>query len=451
MNIVLVGLGKHSMRTYWSFLELLQDHSTFSVIALVDLAQSKETIDEFINKSPVKPESVILLENKNHKSCSHAIAKLDALHKQKGVDKIIIATGPCSHSEYIEWALSHNIDTLVEKPVTAFVDLNRNFDNAKKIEQYVTEIAARDVDEKVSVQTQRRYNAAYAFAHSYVKEFIKEFKVPISFLSVHQEDGLWNSVNEFLTEEAHPYKYGYGKLMHSGYHYVDLFCWFAELNKLSGDEKWADEVNLTTEIFRPADLAHQLRNFSGLEQPYTQDEVDIPKTLGEVDCYNSVQFKKDTFTVLTGRIDMMQNSVSTRAHFSDTYAGKHQSSACKYEETSIYIGPLLKLKIFTVGERGENAWEYHFKVEIQRNAAVVGGREFEVVDFKSEYGTVHNSTRPWTPNQVARFRLFDAFLSGRENVSKIKSHVVSNQLLSHMYQNIAASQNDKLPYSKILL
>lgn len=451
INIVLVGFGRHSMRTYWSFLELLQDHSSFSVIALVDLISSKEIINEFISKSPIKPETIIFLENNDRKSYLHAMAKLDVLHAQKGVDKLIIATEPRAHSEYLEWALSHNIETLVEKPVTAFVDLNRNLDNAKRIEQYVTEVATKDVDEKVSVQTQRRYCAAYAFAYSYVKKFIKEFKVPISFLSVHQEDGLWNSINEFLTEEAHPYKYGYGKLMHSGYHYIDLFCWFADLNKLANEEKWADELNLTTEIFRPIDLANQLRSFSGLEHSYSQGEIDPPQTLGEIDCYNSLQFKKGNLTVLTGRIDMMQNSVSARAHFSDTYAGKHQSGACKYEETSIYIGPLLKLKVFTVGERGENAWEYHFKVEVQRNVAVVGGKELEVVDFKPECVTVHNSTRRWTPNQVARFRLFDAFLSGRENISKVKSHLVSNRLLSYMYQNITASQNGEVPYSKILL
>ncbi|MEM7589109.1 MAG: Gfo/Idh/MocA family oxidoreductase [Myxococcota bacterium] len=450
-NIVLIGLGKHSMRTYWSFLELLQDHSSFSVVALVDLVSSKGTIDGFIEKSRVKPKEIILLENKSGKSCRQAVAQLNMLHEKEGVDKVVIATEPCSHSAYIDWAISCNIDTLVEKPITAVVNINRDKDHAKKIERYVTEIAAKDIHEKISVQTQRRYNTAYAFAYSYVKDFVKEFSVPISFLSVHQEDGLWNSVNEFLTEEAHPYKYGYGKLMHSGYHYIDLFCWFAHLNELLEGKKWADEMSLATEVFRPIDLANQLHNFSHLSEPYVQSGVDIPETLGEIDCYNSVQFKKNSLAVLTGRIDMVQNSVSSRSHFSDTYAGKHQAGACKYEETSIYVGPLLKLKIFTVSERSANAWEYHFKVEIQRNATLVGGKEFDVLDFKLECGTVYNPTRPWTPNQAARFVLFGAFLSGRENISKIKTHVESNRLLSLMYQNIVAAHNGELPYSKISL
>ena len=95
--------------------------------------------------------------------------------------------------------------------------------------------------------------------------------------------------------------------------------------------------------------------------------------------------------------------------------------------------------------------KYEIASTEKRNVAVVGGKELEVVDFKPECVTVHNSTRRWTPNQVARFRLFDAFLSGRENISKVKSHLVSNRLLSYMYQNITASQNGEVPYSKILL
>ena len=31
--------------------------------------------------------------------------------------------------------------------------------------------------------------------------------------------------------ENHPYKYGYGKLFHSGYHFIDLLAEFVKLNK----------------------------------------------------------------------------------------------------------------------------------------------------------------------------------------------------------------------------
>lgn len=437
------------MRTYWSFLELLKDHLSFSVVVLVDLKTNEDVIRQFIASSPIKPEQYVILENKNDAICVQATNQLDIIHAKQRIDKVIIATDPCSHGAYIEWALKRDIDTLVEKPIVAFVDVNQKQEHAQKIEEYVERIAEQDVNDKISIQTQRRYNAAYSFVYSYIKEFIREFKVPISFLSVHQEDGLWNSVNEFLNEEAHPYKYGYGKLMHSGYHYVDLFCWFSQLNNLLNDERWADEMSIATEVFGPADLANQLRNFTHLRSSFVQNSAMVPRTLGEIDCYNGIQLKKNECAVLTGRIDMMQNSVSSRTDFSNTYSGKLRSGTRKYEEVSLYVGPLLKIKIFTAGERRADVREYHFNVEIQRNAALVGGKEFEALDFRSEYGTVYNSTQPWTPNQVARLRLFDAFISGRETISKIKSHRETNRLLSLMYKNIVAIHHDGIPYSKI--
>lgn len=35
---------------------------------------------------------------------------------------------------------------------------------------------------------------------------------------------------EMCTRDYHPYKYGYGKLMFSGYHFVDLLMWLLSIN-----------------------------------------------------------------------------------------------------------------------------------------------------------------------------------------------------------------------------
>ena len=176
MRIVLVGLGKHSMRTYWSFFELLKEQTDFSVVALVDLVSNKKVINDFIEKSFIKPEQYIFLENKEDTSSLQALKELDTIYAKERIDKIIIATEPCSHGIYIDWALSHDIEILVEKPVIAFVDMNLNKEKARNIERYVTNIATKDTNARISVQTQRRYNAAYAFTYSYVTEIIKEFK-----------------------------------------------------------------------------------------------------------------------------------------------------------------------------------------------------------------------------------------------------------------------------------
>jgi hypothetical protein len=42
---------------------------------------------------------------------------------------------------------------------------------------------------------------------------------------------VWNTPEELSTREDHPYKYGYGMLMHGAYHYIDIAAQFLELNR----------------------------------------------------------------------------------------------------------------------------------------------------------------------------------------------------------------------------
>lgn len=58
--------------------------------------------------------------------------------------------------------------------------------------------------------------------------------MPINKISISHSDGNWNMPSEVIFRENHPYKYGYGKMMHSGYHFIDLLSWFMEINKNNG-------------------------------------------------------------------------------------------------------------------------------------------------------------------------------------------------------------------------
>ncbi|TFV32621.1 hypothetical protein E4K10_22810 [Streptomyces sp. T1317-0309] len=41
---------------------------------------------------------------------------------------------------------------------------------------------------------------------------------------------MWNLQREFESRDDHPYKYGYGMMMHGAYHYVDLATQILSLN-----------------------------------------------------------------------------------------------------------------------------------------------------------------------------------------------------------------------------
>ena len=64
-----------------------------------------------------------------------------------------------------------------------------------------------------------------------IEETIRQYNIPITYIDIYHNDGMWNMPSEFLYRENHPYKYGYGKLFHSGYHFIDLLAWLLEANR----------------------------------------------------------------------------------------------------------------------------------------------------------------------------------------------------------------------------
>lgn len=439
------------MRTYWAFLEVLQKRMNFSVVALVDLEPARSQIERYLEESTVKPEKLILLRGNGLKDFEQASQELEAINLQRQIHKIVIATEPLAHKQYIDWALARCIDVLVEKPVIAFEGLNQSVDLAREIDRYVTDLVARDTNEIVSVQAQRRYNPAYVFARKYLIEFVDEFRVPISFIGVQHEDGLWNSPREFLTEDVHPFKLGYGKILHSGYHFIDLFCWFGALNGFIDGEKWFNEVRIATEIFRPSDLSFQLRKMAIVDPSSGVQSLTLPKTLGEIDCHSLLQFRNNNSAIMTGRIDLLQNSVSNRASFANLYEGKKSGGARKMEELVVNVGPVLKVRIYSVDNEGNQPAEHpHMRVDVLRNSGMVGGKDFETFDFDSSIAGTSEEVKQWSLNQLSRFYLFEAFLADRENSSKVRSHLLTNRLISRMYENIASSESPP-PYGRVVV
>ena len=58
-----------------------------------------------------------------------------------------------------------------------------------------------------------------------------------------------------LDKENHPYKYGYGKLYHSGYHFIDILAELLKLNNLTTDDKRITNGFLYGNVFTPFDEA----------------------------------------------------------------------------------------------------------------------------------------------------------------------------------------------------
>lgn len=82
---------------------------------------------------------------------------------------------------------------------------------------------------------------------------VREYNIPITYIDIYHNDGMWNMPSEFLERENHPYKYGYGKLFHSGYHFIDLVAWLMEVNRETKG-KQINNAEMFVSTYNPIDF-----------------------------------------------------------------------------------------------------------------------------------------------------------------------------------------------------
>jgi len=257
---------------------------------------------------------------------------------------------------------------------------------------------------------------------------------------------MWVMPDEW-DREHHPYKYRTGKLLHSGYHFVDLVSWLLEPNDRLRPSP--SSLEFQVQALEPKDFLALLhgryehlfgpdaapRAVSSVE---SHGEMDLT-LMGRVLSQGSVQ------TLLS--MQLLQNSFSRRASPSppaDPYKG---AGRVRHERMNLQVGPLLNLQVhsyqsYEVGDRraqlpyGPGHLD-HFDVYVFRNAGVVGGTPFEKLEFgraDSRHGH----------NEQARLTLLEAFLLGRESGSELEDHRRTNRWLSRIYHALHVRQAQRL-------
>ncbi len=206
----------------------------------------------------------------------------------------------------------------MDKPITAPVDPIKNPDSGRQIFTDYQDLREhkKNSKSKFYIVCQRRNHEGFSFVKNYLENFVNEFQIPISYIDIYHADGTWNLLHEF-NKENHPYKYGYGKLMHSGYHCVDLFAWISEVNN-SLKDRTPNSVKIYTSKFRPNDFFNQLnvenyKKFFGdteITKFYENyDRKDYEK-YGEIDAYILGQLMQDENVITTASINLQQNTLN---------------------------------------------------------------------------------------------------------------------------------------------
>ncbi|OGZ95230.1 MAG: hypothetical protein A3I44_04455 [Candidatus Sungbacteria bacterium RIFCSPLOWO2_02_FULL_51_17] len=426
----------------------------------MELETQAKNISLFLSARALKPEETVFIPDTAVNRTGGALdgearRALDALIEKERIDGIIISTEPKAHKVYAEWAFHHGIHVLMDKPITAPLHPSTDMRAARRIYEDYRDLenARKKGGARCYVTCQRRNHAGYTFIKKYLKDFVSHMEIPISYIDVYHADGAWNLPHEFQ-KENHPYKYGYGKLMHSGYHFVDLFAWIASINNCILRAR-PEMASVYTTRFAPNDLFHQIdeaasaRLFDRPElwnfwRTYRPNEYEA---FGELDAYVLIQLMREKNVITTGSINLQQNSFSKRGWYDlpeDTYKG---NGRIRHERVNIQVSQFLNIQVhsYQSSEKGTDTREPgsigsddHFDVLIFRNKKIIGGEDFVKYSIGEEMRS-RNRMDPYYlgHNEQARETTMINFIEGNDDESELPHHKFTNQLLSTMYASIA--------------
>ncbi len=453
-GICLVGLGPHAKRIYYNYIERDVLNKKLDFYLLVDLYSKEKDIEDFCLTKKIKPKNIFLSKLPNQirpqKLDPKLIIFLDEAIKDKKIQYAIVSTEPKAHKVYIEYFLKNKIPVLTDKPLTAPVGANYDIKSAKQIYTdaiYLSKLS-KIYNTPLYIQVQRREHLAYQFIFNEINKVINEYKVPVTYFDIYHSDGQWNMPDEFKSRENHPYKYGYGKILHSGYHFADLVAWIIESNKILFPNLC---VQNNTQLLKPMSHYKQIKGSDLYKKIFNKDTLSpLNKKMGEVDSYSSFVFRdgssslnKDNI-VTYGNLNMLQSGFSKRSWYElpvDTYKG---NGRLRHEYFNINVGSLLNIQFHSYQSEEINAHlgikgvgsENHLDVYLFRNEKIIGGKPLEKIDFGLKVRKKFNKSKFYLGhNETARHIIYKQMINNSASSALIQNQLLTNKILSHMYES----------------
>jgi hypothetical protein len=407
--------------------------------SIIDLESQISAVSERVDDIALKPENVFYLPDPDPKkewaSATDFEPILKKLIKQKGAIKVFIATELKAHEEYLRYCVENGIDSLVEKPIFAPMK-DGAFDPASissTMDYLVDTLKKKPANH--SVMTLARYHSVYndEILETLKKKMLK-YHAPLTSFHLLTNSGVWNLYREYETRGDHPYRDGYGMLMHGAYHYVDLMAQFLNLNKLIFPGE-SFELQLSSFAAFPSDQAGRIprtfnEKFEDLEPVWTKGPSHSAG-FGETDISTTFcLIRKKTRKVITvGTISLEQTTPSVRSwkDLPEDFYNKNGRVSCTTIEAQLST-------IFSIHGRA-------FKVPIKNKGEIIRVDNYAQVQTRGNASLVknekYNSTKVFENyfNSSSNRKLLSAWLKGKERKSQLHEHAPA----MHITQALALS------------
>lgn len=133
-NIILIGLGPHAKRIYMNLFKKYR----MSPKVIVDLKSKRKEIENYLEENDFRSVDLYLLDDykrDNLELTNEDKKEIQELILQKKIKYAIISTEPKSHFAYAKFFLENDINILMDKPITAPVNVNCDTKQALKIKE----------------------------------------------------------------------------------------------------------------------------------------------------------------------------------------------------------------------------------------------------------------------------------------------------------------------------
>ena len=458
VNIILVGLGPHAKRIYINYFKKYK----VNLAMLVDLKSQEENMLNFLNDNGFKNTQYFSIEDK-YKDFEHLPKKLSNnllyLCKKCKITHMIISTEPKAHNMYIEFALKNNINVLTDKPITVVKNMTsiRSINKVRKQYYNILKLSKKS-NFMCKVMCQRQYHKGYEYIKDLLNKIVKEYKVPITYIDIYHCDGNWEMPHDLL-KENHPYKYGYGKLFHSGYHFIDLLSDLVKINNQLPSSKKIKTAKMSLSCFNINNYKRILKN-QKIPQYYYTNKSPKFKNFGEKNFYGMIDFFNSNNKIIThANLNLLHYGFSRRGWIESRDYYK-KNGRIRHERINIQVGTLLNIQVHSyqskeISDRiNDNSIEEqiggleHFDIDIYRNIDIIGGKPFEKIKLGELYSDVEKENI-FGYNELAREQFLNKFLNGECKKGDIKDQILAIEILYSCSKGIHNYYKNKNKFEKI--
>ncbi len=258
------------------------------------------------------------------------------------IDAVIISSNESTHKPYITWSVARGYPTLADKPLTIRPASNIDPVQAGGILDDFRELVAQaDGSQPFMLATQRRYQPVYRHIARWLHQSYRATGYPVTYIQCLTNDGLWHQGEDYCLQPS--YRQGGGKLIHTGYHVLDLLPWLMRHCQLPDETSAAvrriASAQVFTTTFCPPDSL-------GVEPcPASPDLEPRLQGLGEINAGVQVSFRDQRGRVIgIVQIAALHEGFSMNPRLQSPDAGHRARAAnkgrTKQDVLSIYQGPV---------------------------------------------------------------------------------------------------------------